>query len=194
MKPGYILLLSLLAWQAKVGWDQVRERDDKYANAWRTARESGKPMLVVGGPYGSPVSGGLFKLKAHGCGDICLDIDPRACTGCETVVADVRDIPFPDRYFGSALASHVIEHLPSINDAVQALNELYRVADEVFIASPSKQSVIAWFIPGHRLWVKQDTSGIWLETWPGSVEKAKLFYPSPFGYKTAILNTYLTKR
>jgi SAM-dependent methyltransferase len=167
MKPVYLLALSLLGWQAKVGLTQVRERNDKYALAWHIAREAGKPMLVVGGPYGSPIAGGLFNLKAHGCGDVCLDIDPRACQGCQTVVADVRDIPFSDRYFGSALASHVIEHLPAIDDAVQAINELYRVADEVFIASPRKDSIIAWLVPSHHLWIRQDDEGIWLESWPG---------------------------
>ncbi|HUV51599.1 MAG TPA: methyltransferase domain-containing protein [Dehalococcoidia bacterium] len=167
MKAVHFLAISLLSWQAKVGFSQVKERNDKYALAWHIAREAGKPMLVVGGPYGTNPLRGLFNMKAHGCGDVCLDIEPRACTGCESVVADVRDIPFPDGFFKTALASHVIEHLPAIDDAVQAINELYRVADEVFIASPSKQSILAWLIPSHHLWVRQDNEGIWLESWPG---------------------------
>ena len=151
----WLPLIGFGVWQAVVGLNQVSDRNQKYAAARAYADSVGKPMLMVGGPYGSNPLRGLFNMKAHGCGDVCLDIDPRACTGCETVVADVRDIPFPDRYFASAFISHVIEHLPTVEDAGLAVNELMRVADRVWVAYPGKQSVIAHLIPDHYLWVTE---------------------------------------
>lgn len=107
-----------------------------------------------------------FKFPTHGCGDVCLDIDAGACKICgqavEQAVADIRDIPYPDQTFGAAFASHVLEHLPTVADAKQALKELYRVANEVFIAAPSRQSFIAWLHPDHHLWVKVTPKGVLL--------------------------------
>jgi len=101
MNP-WLPLIGFGVWQAVVGLNQVSDRNQKYAAARAYADSVGKPMLMVGGPYGAATLGRIFHMKAHGCGDVCLDIDPRACTGCQTVVADVRDIPFPDKYFGAA--------------------------------------------------------------------------------------------
>ena len=69
---------------------------------------------------------------------------------------DVRDLSmFPDKIFGSAFASHIIEHLPSVADAELAMSELHRVADKVFIVAPSKASILAWVWPDHYLWVSE---------------------------------------
>jgi len=45
------------------------EQTYKYDAARFWADQVGKPLLVVGGPYGSLVSGQLFGMKAHGYGD-----------------------------------------------------------------------------------------------------------------------------
>lgn len=143
---------AAMAWQA---W----ERRSKYRQAQEYAERVGKPMLVVGGPWGDNPFRSFLRIPAHGCGDFCLDIDPRACQGCNYVQADVRDIPFPSGFFGSALASHVLEHLPTVADAEKAISELQRVAGLVLVASPTRHSVIAWGVPSHHLWVRQGSDG-----------------------------------
>lgn len=130
---------------------QLAERRVKYQAARDQADIVGKPLLVVGRPK--------FSIN-HPCGDVTLDLDPRVQTECPNgIVADVRDMPFPDGYFGAAVCEHVLEHLGSIADVQLAWQELHRVAETVFIAGPRKYSALAWFIPGHYLWVWQLDDG-----------------------------------
>jgi SAM-dependent methyltransferase len=55
-----------------------------------------------------------------------VDVSPEILAGQdrETVVADMRDLPFADGSFESVLASHSIEHVP---DADRVLSEVRRV-------------------------------------------------------------------
>ena len=129
------------------GIQQLTELDERhkiFAQARDYADSIDKPLLVVGCPKHS---------FSHPCGDVTIDIDPPAQTLCDMTIADIRDIPFPSHYFGAAFVSHVLEHLPTIGDAIQALGELHRVADRVFIVSPHKSSLMAWLNPDHYLWV-----------------------------------------
>lgn len=112
-----------------------------------------KPLLVVGPPRLS---------MYHGCGDVTIDITESE-SFCDVEIADVRDIPYPDRYFGASYVSHVLEHLPAIEDAFQALDELERVSDRVFVVSPHKTSLIASIHPGHHLWVTPSGDGYIIE-------------------------------
>ena len=157
------LLTGGLLWQGGVMYRQSLERKVKYEAARAYANSMGKPLLVVGGPYGSNPLRHIFLTPAHGYGDVCLDIDPEACMncpkGCKVEVADVRDIPYPDGYFASALVSHCLEHLDTVADCQQAWVELHRVSDAVFVAGPSKSSLLAWLIPDHHLWVEQQADG-----------------------------------
>lgn len=152
-------LLSLTAvgfWQAGVMLAQARERNLQYARAKCHAEATGKPMLVVGGPWGDNPLRHLLRTRAHGYGDVCYDISRYACEGALAAYqGDVRDMPFADKTFGAVLVSHVLEHMPTAEDCETAVRELARVADSVFVAGPSKQSIVAWLIPEHRLWVRQ---------------------------------------
>jgi hypothetical protein len=143
------------------------ESADKYALAQEEARMRDKPLLVVGGPSGSadaysdiawvqPLvkAKAFFKVKAHGCGDVCVDIDPQACEGCNYVSADIMDLPFEDKEFGAVYCSHVLEHMPDAAGCQAAWSELHRVADVVFICVPPRSSIFAWLVPDHHLWVK----------------------------------------
>ncbi|HIE17209.1 MAG TPA: methyltransferase domain-containing protein [Dehalococcoidia bacterium] len=85
-------------------------------------------------------------------------------------VADVAQIPFCDKAFGAAFTSHVLEHLPTIGHAKKALEELNRVADAVFIAHPSRQSIGAWLHPGHNLWIWQNSGMVYVQARSGSEE------------------------
>lgn len=141
------------------------ERHRKARLAREAAGVAGKPLLVVGGPWGTNPLRRVFRVPSHECGDICLDINPAACEGCPALVeADIRQIPFGDGHFGAALASHVLEHLPTVEDCEQAIRELYRVADQVFVASPSKAHILSWLHPGHHLWIRQEEDGIFVES------------------------------
>lgn len=148
---GALLLSHQVVVSARM-WD---ERSRKWAAAQATARELNKPLLVVGGPWGSQISGRLFGIKAHGCGDMCTDVDPEACAGCPYTYGDIRELPFADGEFGAVFCSHVLEHMPTPEDCVKAWAELHRVADEVLICLPPKTSVWAWLVPDHHLWVEQ---------------------------------------
>jgi SAM-dependent methyltransferase len=57
-----------------------------------------------------------------------VDIDPEALAGQEreTVVADMRELPFAGASFGSVLSVHSIEHVP---DPQRALGEVARVLE-----------------------------------------------------------------
>jgi len=150
------LFLGLGIWQGVVFLCETMDKNKKYKAARAAAVAIGKPLLVAGGPLGVSRRRRFLKLMAHGQGDVCLDIDPRAFDGCPCgVVADVRYIPFADKGFGAVFASHVLEHLPSVADAQKALAEFDRVAEAVFVAYPYRQSIVAWLIPSHHLWVWQ---------------------------------------
>lgn len=129
------------AWE--LGWFlyQRRERKVLFDKAETAARKHAKPLLIVGNPYGQ-----------YGCGvvgDVVLDV--RSSSECPTqVVGSVEAIPYADKYFGAAICSHVLEHtcLPD-----KGLAELYRVADEVFIASPYPWRLSTYLVPRHAWYV-----------------------------------------
>ncbi len=165
MNPVFAALMFVKAWQAVVHLGQVAERKVNYRAAVAEAIARRKPLLVVGGPLGANPLRRLLPMPAHGCGDVCFDIDPHACQGCASgVQGDVRDLSrFKDGEFGAAYASHVLEHLPTVEDARRAVAELRRVADVVFIVSPRKSSFVAWLIPGHHLWVTVEEGEVFAE-------------------------------
>jgi len=133
---------------------EIKERRQVFNQARKYADSIGKPLLVVGAPK--------FGFN-HPYGDVTIDISPDIPTPFNYEIADVRQIPYTDKYFGAAHVSHVLEHLPTIEDACQALDELERVADKVFVVSPHKHSLMAWINPHHHLWVLPDGDGYIIE-------------------------------
>jgi hypothetical protein len=133
---------------------ELNERRQVFKQARDYANSVGKPLLVIGAP----------KLRFnHPCGDVTIDISPEMAKFCNGLVADIREIPYPSGYFGAAFASHVVEHLATIEDAKAAFDEMERVADRVFIVSPHKSSLMAWIHPGHHLWVLPSGDGYIIE-------------------------------
>jgi len=159
MSAIWPVLIGLGCWQVGVNFEQLRQRKVQYNEARRYAEERGKPLLVVGGPWGASIGYApwrIFNMQLHGYGDVCLDLSEQACQGAPVkVIADIKDIPYPDSYFGAAYTSHILEHMRSISECEDALDELLRVADAVFVAGPIKQDVKAWLTPAHHLWVQQ---------------------------------------
>ncbi len=162
------ILLSGLAgigvWQFAVWQGEVRTKKEKYRDALTFARTRNKPLLIAGGPYGHRRMRRVLNMPAHGGGDVCLDIDRNAVEGHpKAVIASVTNIPFSDKSFGAVFASHLLEHLPTTDEAAQALNEFSRIADGVFVASPTRQSFSGWLHPDHHLWVWQDERTTFVE-------------------------------
>lgn len=164
MKWWYGLLggVGIIAiWETVEQIMEFKDRKDKYTAALNYSNSVGKPMLVAGGPYG-PWSR-FWAIPAHGCGAVCLDLNAESCRGCDiAIVADIRKIPYSDKFFGAAFASHIIEHLPTVEDGKVAITELNRVAEKVFIAYPRKTSISAQLHPGHHLWVSEVDNGDFL--------------------------------
>ena len=159
-----VLILVVLLWQIGVILIENRFKSRQYEAATHCAEIKKKPLLIAGGPWGVKPYRYWLRMPAHGNGDVCLDIDRRALRGHPyAVVADITSIPFKDKSFGAVFASHILEHLPTVQDAESALNELKRVADGVFIVYPSKQSILAWVKLEHHLWLWQEGNAMCLE-------------------------------
>jgi len=157
------VVVGLGSWQLAVWLIESRFKSRQYKAACAHARREGKPLLVAGGPWGVTRTRRRLKRPAHGSGDVCLDIDRRALGNHPRgVVANVTYIPFADKSFGAVFASHLLEHLPTVEAASQALAELNRVAEAVFIVCPSRQSFPGWLIPDHHLWVWQKDDATYL--------------------------------
>ncbi|UCH50376.1 MAG: methyltransferase domain-containing protein [Chloroflexota bacterium] len=156
--------LGVVGWQVAVWSGETLQKNRRYKAAAANARKTGKPLLVAGGPWSNRGVRRWLNMPAHGGGDVCLDIERRAFRGHPCgVIADVTRIPFCDKAFGAVFASHILEHLPSTYHADRALDELNRVAETVFLAYPSRQSVGAWLHPGHYLWVWQKGDTVYLK-------------------------------
>ena len=161
-------VVGLGLWQGFTFLGEDMERQETFQAADAHAKRLGKPLLVVGSPYGSNSHRKALQWPAHGIGDVTIDLDPAVTNVPGGQVADVRRIPFPDQHFGASFVSHVLEHLATVDDAVQAVKELRRVSDGVFIVGPRKQMLTAWFVPDHHLWVNQLEDGrVEIENRPG---------------------------
>ncbi len=170
--------LGVGGWQLALLISELRTSNKKYKAATAAAVAAGKPLLVVGGPWGiSRRRRWFLRVPAHGHGDVCLDIDPRAFDGYSCgIIADVRHIPLADKSFGAVFVGHVLEHLPTVADALKALTELNRVAEAVFIAYPSRQYIVAQLIPDHHLWIWQKGNMTYLKQRGKSGSKNKEVY------------------
>jgi hypothetical protein len=169
--------LGAVVWQLAVWAGEISQKNKRYKNAVICSRKLGKPLLVAGGPWSNRGIRRWLNMPAHGGGDVCLDIERRAFEGHPRgVIADVTQIPFFDKTFGAAFASHLLEHLPSIHGANRALDELNRVAEAVFLVYPSRQSIGAWLHRGHHLWVWQKGNTIYIKQRNGSRSEKNVEY------------------
>ena len=158
------IILGLTVWQVAVWTGEISQKDNRYKAAVECSKKLGKPLLVAGGPWSNRGIRRKLNMPAHGGGDVCLDIDCRAFEGHPRgLVADVTQIPFPDKIFGAVFASHLLEHLPSVYSANKALDELSRVSESVFLVHPSRQSIGAWLHRGHHLWVWQEGNTVYIK-------------------------------
>ncbi|MCW3979381.1 MAG: methyltransferase domain-containing protein [Candidatus Bathyarchaeota archaeon] len=90
----------------------------------------------------------------YGCfntsyGHVNADIEKQPVPNFMLIEPSPSPLPFPSKYFGAAICTHVKEHVPD-PDALEA--ELSRVADRVYVAVPSPAFLWTWVWPEHR-WV-----------------------------------------
>lgn len=105
--------------------------------ARKAAKQAGKPLLNAG-------CGSSFTDLS----DVNLDIVPKEVP--HFVNGDIQKLSlFKDKQFGAVYASHVVEH---VEDVDAALQELDRVAENVYVITPFPLWPSAWICPGHK-WI-----------------------------------------
>jgi membrane protein DedA with SNARE-associated domain len=148
---GFVILLVAL-WQIIVWLTEIREKNRKYRTAIELARKNGKELLVIGGPWGVLPFRRMLRLPSHPGGDVCIDVNRNSIEGTQCpLLASFLHLPFKDGAFGAIYVNHGLEHLATVADAESALNELRRVADNVFVACSSRQSIASWLTRSHHL-------------------------------------------
>lgn len=89
-----------------------------------------------------------FGCGRHPRGDVNVDIVPRTAPNFVRVESFQNAmLPFENKHFGAALCFHVLEH---VENPRHLLNELNRVADKVFVITPSPLFIGSWLHEGHR--------------------------------------------
>lgn len=131
----------------------VMAKSSKYGRAARLAgQQCGKPVLNVGsGTPGSSLRSMLFGPTRYGDVNCDLNEEPgwRLEDGSWIGQCDILDLPFADKQFGAAVATHVVEH---VDDPEAAMAELHRVADHVFALTPHWSAPHTWLHPGHKFY------------------------------------------
>lgn len=69
-----------------------------------------------------------------------VDIDPEALRGQdrETIVADIRDLPFPDDSFESLVSMHSIEHVPDPEKVVREAARVVKPGGSAVFVTPNR--------------------------------------------------------
>ena len=135
------MVIAGAAYEAARWFARCGVRAANLAEARNAAAAAGKPLLVVGAPRAW-----YQPFPTSSPGHVTCDLNP---TDPETERCDVLRLPYRDKQFGAVAVQYVLE---MTEDPVQALSELYRVADHVFVAHLRPYEFGAWLHPGVR-WV-----------------------------------------
>lgn len=95
-----------------------------------------------------------------------IDITPNGMPRFMQLDLERDPLPFPDKQFGCAFASHVLEHLDNWQFALQ---EMARVADYVVIVLPDPVYFSGWLAPEHRQHFSRDDINEMAELYPNVV-------------------------
>ena len=132
-----------VCYEGGIGIRNIIERHTYYKEAREYCDKVGKPMLRIGmrNSFWEPPDA-----------DVTVDIAPEVKAIAGGVCADERNLPFQDKEFGVCINQHTLEHLSSVEDAEQAINESVRVADIAVLLTPSPYSLFTnVFNPHHNL-------------------------------------------
>jgi len=138
-----IVKLGLLALGSNVIGEQIYneyEKNKVTIQAYRYAKKRGKPVLDFGCGFRSR-------------GEYNVDVKPRNAPNFIQIQSfESPRLPFPDKFFASALALHVLEHTYNPENA---LKELRRVAERVYMLTPKPIWILTYLHPDHK-WIFLD--------------------------------------
>lgn len=148
------LLLLLAGWELGTAALRLMDRKRIFAEAQARAAELGRPLVVVGDPFG----GGFTRLfPAYTCGDLCVDLN--GCPKCpEQLAADITKdkLPLCDDS-AVVFVSCVLEY---VDDIQAAWRELRRVAGpELYLVRVGGWSLSSWLFPGAKWILSQVPEG-----------------------------------
>ena len=143
-----LLLGTTLLIEGGTALHRFRRRRLAFEAAARRAKETGRPLIVVGDP-----DAGLHTrlLRAYECGDLCIDIE--GCPRCQVMkAADLTKGPIEGIADDSAVVfvSCVLEY---VTDPEAAFGELARIAgvrENLFLVLVEPWTLTATLYPGAR--------------------------------------------
>lgn len=154
---GLALFAGALAlWELylALGPRRVRRRQ-QYERALLRARETGKPLVVLGAPGTGAVNRTLG--PDYGCGDLCIDLV--GCEGCATSAAGPAELVLPELEADSAVV-FVSCTLEYVDDVDRVWSELQRVSGgDLYLVTVEPVSLTAWLYPGARRIIGSATLG-----------------------------------
>jgi len=95
-----------------------------------------------------------------------IDVLPNGMPHFLQLDIEQETLPFTDKQFGCAFASHVLEHLDNWQFA---LAEMVRVANHVVIVLPHPLYFSGWLAPGHRQHFSGDDIEVIAQLYPNVV-------------------------
>ncbi|MBF0123429.1 MAG: class I SAM-dependent methyltransferase [Candidatus Omnitrophica bacterium] len=128
-------------------WDGEKDRFSYQKKLFNFSIKDGDRVLDVGcGAIPFPLATVVVDLHT---GETSHRQAPLVTNGKELVVADIQDLPFPDKSFDFVYCSHVLEH---VKDPEKACRELMRVGKRGYIEVPSlmTDTLFAWAKGMHR--------------------------------------------
>ncbi|MBA7699603.1 hypothetical protein ES703_108301 [subsurface metagenome] len=115
---------------------------------------NGKGVINIGaGPHRFPQS---QVIAEHPEVMSNLDIVADGMPHFRQIDVESEALPFADKQFGCAFASHILEHLESWPSVEFALSEMVRVADYVVVVLPHPAYFSGWLAPEHRQHFSRD--------------------------------------
>lgn len=141
---------------AELGVSLVQRRLTRrrlWSEARARARETGKPLVVLGAPNNGIVG---FFFTDYGCGDLCVDL--QGCPECRAALTGpaetvLEQIQTPSVVFVSCTLEYV-------TDIEKVYAECLRIAGrDLFVATVEPWSITSWLYPGARWRVLSASEG-----------------------------------
>ena len=115
---------------------KIGERRHAFKKARQYATTVNKPVLNYG-------------CEDTAFGDINVDISAHIVPNFVQIEPSPAPTPFKDKQFAAVVCCHVIEHVPDPDSLMQ---ELDRIADQVYMLAPNPIFLWTWIWPEHE-WV-----------------------------------------
>lgn len=110
-------------------------------------RHFGHPerILVIGCGDGTEAALLAASLGGHVVGiDIAGEFHPSASGRTELLVADARQLPFPDGSFDLIFSFHALEHIPSPREAIAEMRRVVHPAGGFWLGTPNRSRLLGY--------------------------------------------------